>query len=123
MSQVLSPFRCARTCRCPRCGKGDIYKPGFLNMSINDECAECGFALAKNDSADGPSVFLIFILGFSLVPLAWMFELAFTPPFWVHVVLWSVVTLGITLGALRPLKAFVIALQYKHRSHTWDENQ
>ena len=90
-------------------------------MTVNDKCAECGLELAKNDSADGPAVFLIFVLGFSLVPLAWIFEGAFAPPLWVHAILWSAVALGITLGALRPLKAFVIALQYKHRPHTWEE--
>lgn len=123
MIQPISPFRSARTCKCPRCGKGDIYKPGFLNMTVVDKCAECGLELAKNDSADGPAVFLIFVMGFSLVPLAWIFEWAFAPPLWVHAVLWSAVALGITLGTLRPLKAFVIALQYKHRPHTWDEEQ
>lgn len=92
-------------------------------MTVKDICESCGLDLAKNDSADGPAVFLIFVLGFSLVPLAWLFELAFAPPLWVHAVLWSAVALGVTLGALRPLKAYVIALQYRHRSHTWDETQ
>lgn len=123
MTQAISPFRSARACKCPRCGKGDIYKPGFLNMTVRDKCTECALDLAKNDSADGPAVFLIFVLGFSLVPLAWIFEWAFAPPLWVHAVLWSAVALGITLGALRPLKAYVIALQYKHRPHTWEDPQ
>lgn len=120
MASPLSPLRAALGCKCPRCGVGEVYGPGFLNMTVRDKCGTCGLELAKNDSADGPAVFLIFILGFSLVPLAWLFELAFSPPLWVHAVLWSVVVLGATLGALRPLKAYVIALQYKHRPHTWD---
>ena len=67
------------------------------------------------DSADGPAVFLIFVLGFTLVPLALGLEVLFAPPLWVHGVLWSVVTLGLTLGSLRPLKACVLALQYRYR--------
>lgn len=114
-------LRTALSCRCPRCGTGTLYKPGFLSMAVKEKCSDCGLDLAKNDSADGPAVFMIFILGFSLVPLAWLFELAFAPPLWVHAVLWSVVALAATLFALRPLKAYVIALQYKHRPHIWDD--
>ncbi len=65
-------------------------------------------------------MFLIFILGFLLVPLALLFENAFAPPLWVHAVLWGGAAIGITLGALRPLKAYVIALQYKHRPGDWE---
>lgn len=115
-----TPLQAALSCKCPRCGEGAIYKPGFLSMAVNAKCSVCGLELAKNDSADGPAVFLIFILGFSLVPLAWLFERAFALPLWVHAVLWSAVALAVTLAALRPLKAYVIALQYRHRPHTWE---
>jgi len=121
VTSPVSPLRAALGCKCPRCGEGGLYGSGFLNMTVKSRCESCGLDLSKNDSADGPAVFLIFVLGFSLVPLAWLFELAFAPPLWVHAVLWSAVTLGITIGALRPLKAYVIALQYKHRPHTWDK--
>ena len=106
--------------KCPRCGVGNLYNPG-LTLTVRDTCAHCGLELAKNDSADGPAVFLIFILGFSLVPAALLFEVLFAPPLWVHAVLWTVVALGITIGAMRPLKSFVIALQFKHRASDWKE--
>lgn len=77
--------------------------------------------LARNDSGDGPAVFLIFALGFLLVPLALFVETLFAPPLWVHAVLWTVVALGLTIGALRPLKSYVIALQFKHRPGDWTE--
>jgi uncharacterized protein (DUF983 family) len=122
MDAPSSPLRVALACKCPRCGKGDIYKPGFLCVTVRDRCESCGLALGRNDSADGPAVFLIFILGFSLVPTALLFEWALAPPLWVHMVLWTVVALGLTLGLLRPLKAFVIGLQFRHRGHTWGGN-
>lgn len=106
-------------CKCPRCRKGDLYKPGF-SLSLNERCAACGLDLAKNDSADGPAVFLIFILGFTIVPLALIFEYALHPALWVHALLWGVALLGITMGSLKPLKAYVIALQYKHRPDDWN---
>lgn len=88
-------------------------------MNLNERCAVCGLDLAKNDSADGPAVFLIFILGFALVPLALIFEFTIHPPLWVHAVLWSVVAIGITLGSLKPIKSCIIALQYRHRPGDW----
>jgi uncharacterized protein (DUF983 family) len=108
----------AMACKCPRCAVSDLYKPGSF-MDVQDVCPNCGLNLAKNDSADGPAVFLIFILGFLLVPLALMFEAFIHPPLWVHAVLWTIVALGLTLGSLRPLKAYVIALQYRHRPGDW----
>lgn len=105
-------------CKCPRCKQGDLYSSA-LTMSVRDQCPVCGLDLAANDSADGPAVFLIFILGFALVPLALILDAFFTIPLWVHALLWSAVAIGLTLGMLRPVKAYIIALQYKHLP--WDQ--
>ena len=89
-------------------------------MTLREKCAECGLDFTKNDSADGPAVFLIFVLGFLLVPLALVLDLYASPPLWVHGVLWTAIALGMTFGALKPLKAFVIALQFKYRPGDWE---
>ena len=112
-------IKIALSCKCPKCQKGDLYK-GSFSIELKDKCAECGLDLTKNDSADGPAVFLIFILGFLLVPLALLFEVLVAPPLWVHAVLWTVVALGLTVGSLKPIKAYIIALQYKHRPGDWE---
>jgi uncharacterized protein (DUF983 family) len=106
-------------CKCPRCEKGNLYKPG-LTLSLRECCNNCGLDLSKNDSADGPAVFLIFILGFLLVPLALLTDAIFTPPLWLHLVVWTPFALGLTLGLLRPLKAYIIALQFRHRPGDWE---
>lgn len=105
-------------CKCPRCKEGGLYCSRF-DLKLVEHCPVCGLDLAGNDSADGPAVFLIFILGFLLVPLALLFDAFFSPPLWVHAVLWGVVALFITLGLLKPVKAYIIALQYKHRPGDW----
>ena len=63
---------------------------------------------------DGAAVLLIFLLGFTLVPAAWVFELAFAPPLWVHAVLWGAVALGLILLILPAVKTYVILLEYRH---------
>ncbi len=108
-----SPLSTGFACRCPRCGRGKLYK-GFLTVA--DRCEACGLDLKKADSGDGPAVFMIFILGFLIVPLAVVVQLRFEPPMWVYAVVWPLVILGLALGLLRPLKAVMIALQFRHRA-------
>ena len=50
-----------------------------------------------------------------MVGLAIWVEVKFEPPLWVHGVIWLPVTLGLAILMLRPLKAGLIVLQYRHR--------
>ena len=106
-------------CKCPRCKTGDLYQPG-LSINLRDQCDRCGLDFTKNDSADGPAVLLIFILGSLLVPLALIVDARFGWPLWLQAALWSAVAVLMTLGALRPLKAYIIALHFKHRAPDWE---
>lgn len=105
----------AWSCSCPRCHEGPLFKANKLSIDVIEACPECGLPYAGSDSADGPAVFLIFILGFSLVPLALLVEVLFAPPLWAHAVIWSFVTFALIFLTIRPIKAFVIGLQYQVR--------
>ncbi len=107
-------------CKCPRCHQGRLYHHGLFNLNLRDQCDQCDLDLRKNDSADGPAVFLIFILGAFLVPLALIFDTVVNPPLWVHAILWGCIALGITIGSLKPLKSLVIGIQYRHRPADWE---
>ncbi len=98
--------------RCPRCGRGRLFS-GFI--AVVSRCEICGLDLAKHDSGDGPAVFVILILGFVVVALALIVEIRYEPPFWLHALLWAPLIVGGALLMLRPFKATLIALQYKHR--------
>ena len=111
---TVSAIDAGMRCVCPRCGRGKLFK-GYL--SIVDRCSVCGLELARHDSGDGPAVFLIFILGFLVVPVALIVSLNVEWPLWLHALVWGVVILGLALGMLRPAKAYTTALQYKHRRH------
>ena len=112
LTPAVSPFSAGLRCRCPRCGQGKLYN-GILTVA--PVCASCGLDLKKEDSGDGPAVFVIMILGGVVVGLAILTEVAFHPPEWLHMVLWPPVILAGALGLLRPFKATLIALQYRHR--------
>src|SRR5690242_10627671 len=109
---AVSPLRAAVGCRCPRCGKGRLYS-GLL--TVRPACEVCGLDLSAQDAGDGPAVFVIFFLGLIVVGLAALVEIRFAPPIWVHLALWTPLILGGAVVMLRPLKAGLIALQYRHR--------
>jgi uncharacterized protein (DUF983 family) len=108
----VSPLTAALLCRCPRCGRGALYA-GLL--SVAPRCAVCGLDLKAQDAGDGPAVFVVLILGALVVGAAIWVEVVFAPPLWVHVVLWTPVVFAGAIAMLRPLKAGLIALQYRHR--------
>lgn len=113
----VSPFSAGMRCVCPRCGKGRLFK-GFLTVA--DRCDACGLDLAKQDTGDGPAVFLIFILGFLVVPVALIVSLKVEWPLWLHALVWGTLILGLALGMLRPAKATMLALQYRYRRHDYE---
>ena len=107
----VSLLRSGLGCKCPRCGRGRLFS-GYLTVA--DTCDLCGLNFEGQDAGDGPAVFIILILGFFVVGMAVLFEVVVAPPMWLHLLLWSPVTIGGSIGLLRPFKAVMIALQYKH---------
>lgn len=108
-----SPYKTGLLCRCPRCGEGRLYK-GML--AVADRCEVCGFDLSAHDSGDGPAVFVILFLGAIVVALALLTESIFSPPLWLHAVLWPPVIVAFALVMLRILKSLLISLQYHHKA-------
>jgi uncharacterized protein (DUF983 family) len=108
---AVSVMRTALGCRCPRCGEGRL----FTNLlTVRPACPACGLDLSAEDAGDGPAVFVIFLLGLIVVGLAAIVEVKFAPPLWVHLLLWAPLIVGGAILLLRPLKAGLIALQYRH---------
>lgn len=99
--------------KCPRCGNGRLFN-GYLKIA--DSCGACGLSFAGHDSADGPAVMIMLLLGFVVAGLVLAVELKFQPPIWVHAVIWPPVVILGALGLLRPFKSIFIGLQYKYRA-------
>lgn len=118
MKPDLEMIKLGWRCQCPKCRSANIYEPG-ITMQLRKTCPECGLKISACDTADGPAVFLIFILGTLLVPLAIAVEFAFQPPLWLHITVWSTLSIACTLGLLRQVKAYIIALQFKHRPESF----
>ena len=99
--------------RCPRCGRGRLFK-GFLGVARR--CESCGLDFGFADAGDGPAVFVTLIAGFFVLGLALVVDVEYEPPLWVHFVIFLPLTLVVCLGLLRPLKGLLIASQYKNKA-------
>ncbi len=113
----VSPLSAGLRCRCPRCGQGALYS-GLL--TVREQCDQCQLDLRAQDSGDGPAVFAILFVGAAAVALALLVEILFTPPIWVHLLYQIPLVLGLSVAFLRPFKATLIALQFRHRTAGFD---
>ncbi|MGA8689107.1 MAG: DUF983 domain-containing protein [Methyloceanibacter sp.] len=100
--------------RCPACGRGKLFS-GYLTLA--PRCETCGLDYGFADAGDGPAVFVILVTGFLVVGAALIVEVLYSPPYWVHALLWGSLALILPLILLRAFKGVLIALQYKHKAH------
>ncbi|MBA15312.1 MAG: hypothetical protein CMN73_03050 [Sphingomonas sp.] len=98
---------------CPRCGAGTLFS-GPIKFA--DRCSECGLDFTQFNVGDGPVVFLTLGIGTLVTILAIVVELGFSPPFWVHAVLWIPLTLILVLVTLRFAKGLLLALEYRNKA-------
>lgn len=99
--------------RCPRCGEGRLFS-GYLQTA--ESCDVCGLDFTFIDSGDGPAVFVILIVGFLVVGLALMMEVMWQPALWLQMLILGPLTIGLSLGIIRPLKGVLIARQYQMKA-------
>lgn len=109
----VSPVAAALAGRCPRCGKGRLFKNV---LELRPICEQCGFDTSVINVGDGPAVFVILILGALMMGGALIVEFTFLPPWWVHAILWGLLTPLFALGLLRFLKGLLIGQTYKHKA-------
>ncbi len=67
------------------------------------------------DTGDGAAVFIILIESTILVALAFWVEFRFNPPLWVHAILWPLLAIPGAILMMRPVKAFLVAQQFRNR--------
>ncbi len=107
-------FKRGWTGKCPRCGKGHIFR-AFLK--VRDNCEVCGLELAHHRADDAPPYFTILIVGHILVPLMLVYDRVAAPPLWHQIVLAVFGTSGACLWLLPHIKGALVAYQWAHRMH------
>jgi uncharacterized protein (DUF983 family) len=95
---------------CPKCGERTLFAGPLRFAPV---CRSCGLDFSRYNVGDGPAAFLTLAVGALVVVLAITVQLAFEPPFWVHVVLWvPLTTLAVVFG-LRVGKAALLAAEHR----------
>ena len=98
---------------CPQCGARTLFE-GAIKFA--PRCRACGLDFARFNVGDGPAAFLTLIVGALVTALAIWVEVAFEPPFWVHILLWTPVTVGAVILGLRAGKAALLAAEFQKRA-------
>ncbi len=109
-----SPIRAGLAGRCPRCDAPGLFA-GWLRFA--DRCRRCGLDFSAFNVGDGPAAFLTLVIGALVAALAITVELAFSPPFWLHMLLWPPIALALIVVGLRGSKGVLLALEYRNAAH------
>ncbi len=108
----VSVVHAALTCRCPRCGRGPLFRgPNTLRPAS----PQCGLDFTRMDVGDGFVVPILMVLGFGVVGGAIWFDFTYNPPLWVHALIWPPVTIIMAVAMTRYLKSFLAVQQYHVR--------
>ena len=100
-------------CRCPRCGEGKLFS-GFLTLAKS--CDRCGLDFSFADPADGPAFFVMSGVGIVVMTFWAIWAVMAGPPIWAQMAVVFPAMIGGCLGALRPVKAWLVAEQYVHKA-------
>jgi uncharacterized protein (DUF983 family) len=109
----VDPAKSGALGRCPRCGRGRLFA-GFLRLEAS--CDRCDLDFRPLDAADGPAFFVMTIVGFVVVGLALYTEVVYSPPIWVHLLLWLPLTFLLALPLMRMAKGLMVGLQFRSKA-------
>lgn len=98
---------------CPACEAPTLFA-GPVRFAA--ACRSCGLNYGQFNVGDGPAAFLTLIVGALIAGLAIWLELAASPPWWVHAVIWLPATIIGVMFSLRVAKAALLALEYRNKA-------
>ncbi len=101
-------------CRCPACGEGALFG-GFLK--VRPTCDSCGTELHHHRADDLPPYLTMAIVGHIVIWLMLIGEIDLHMPIWLHVTLWPLLTIALSLWMIQPIKGAVVGLQWANRMH------
>ena len=109
----VSPISVGLAGKCPRCGQGALFG-SFIGLK--DKCDVCGLDYSKADAGDGPAVFIMFVVGFIAVAVAFVAQFVFFASILISFLISAFVAIALSLLLLRPFKGILVALQYKNKA-------
>lgn len=110
-------MRNGMACKCPKCGKGNLFR---AYLKVNDVCPNCGEELFHHRADDAPPYIAIVIVGHIIIFAMLHLEMVWHVPPVAY--LYTMVPLGVILPLLMlpSIKGFVVALQWANRMGGFD---
>jgi uncharacterized protein (DUF983 family) len=109
----LSPIKTGLAGKCPRCGRGRLFQ-GYL--AVAPSCNACGLSFDFDDAGDGAAWFVMLFTCLVGVGTILGIEAAYSPPFWVHVLIAIPLIILLPLFLLRPAKGLLLCQQWKTKA-------
>jgi uncharacterized protein (DUF983 family) len=100
--------------KCPACGKGQLFS---RYLEVEHRCSECAEDLYHHRADDAPAYMTILVVGHLVVAGVMMVEDYFHPEYWVHLLMWVPLTIGLSLLFLPRIKGALVGLQWALRMH------
>lgn len=85
-------------------------------LKFAERCRVCGADFKAADAGDGPTVFVILIVGAIVTPLLLVLQFGLGLPGWLALGLTLAAAVVLCLTLLAPFKAILFALQWKHKA-------
>ncbi len=111
---VLAAMRNGFRSRCPNCGQGKLFS-SFLGTVA--ACSHCGERIDHHRADDLPAYLVVVIVGHIVLGGFMSVEANSTLSTWQHLAIWVPVTIGLSLGLLRPVKGAIVGLQWALYMH------
>ena len=98
---------------CPACAGPTLFEGAVRFAPV---CRTCGLSFGQFNVGDGPAAFLTLAVGAIMMAMALTLELKVHPPIWVHLLLWTPLTLAAVVASLRIAKAMLLILEYRNKA-------
>ncbi len=104
---------------CPACAESSVFSGA---IAFKETCDVCGFDITKHDNGDGPATGVMLVAGAVMLMVAFILEINYHPPLWVHIAVGIVVILLSSWWSLRFFKAMLLVLQYRYRKKELEDD-
>lgn len=82
-------------------------------LAFAPRCTRCGLDYGRFNVGDGAAAFLIFLVGGVVMVAALVVDAKYAPAWWVHVLLWTPLTIALTIALQRIAKGLLVALEFR----------
>ncbi len=101
--------------RCPHCGEGKMFR---AYLKVNESCPACGEELHHQRADDAPPYLTIFFVGHVVAAMLMIADERWPQlDMWIHMVLWPLVAILMSLWLLPRFKGALIGYQWALKMH------